>query len=148
MPKLSTYSFTDINATISHPSYGSYTIQGEGIGDMTISKTTDRSAHDVAADGAIMVSKIAGNNGSVAINAQQTSSLHQFLQGMFNYCWSADTDEWAQISLTITAPKMGKTYYCTGGSFNKEPDEPFQSQGQRVSWNLLFADVQRIQLSV
>ncbi len=72
----STYSFSDITATISHPSYGSYSLQGEGIGDMTISKTTDRSAHDVAADGHIMVSKIAGNNGSVTMNAQQTSGLH------------------------------------------------------------------------
>lgn len=140
----STYSFSDITATISHPSYGSYSLQGEGIGDMTISKTTDRSAHDVAADGHIMVSKIAGNNGSVNINAQQTSGLHNFLQGLFNYCWGAPTDEWAQISMSVTAPKMSKTYYCTGGSFTKEPDEPFQSQGQRVSWNLLFADIQRL----
>lgn len=141
-----TYSFTDINATISHPSYGSYSIQGEGIGDLTITKTTDRSAHDVAADGSIMVSKIAGNNGQVVLNAQQTSSLHKFLQGLFNYLWDADTSEWAQISTTIVAPKMGKTYYCSNGSFVKEADEPFQAQGQRIAWTLLFADVQRVQL--
>lgn len=146
MANISTYSFTDITATISHPSYGDYSIQGEGIGDLTIAKTTDRSQHDVASDGSIMVSKIAGNNGTVTINAQQTSSLHKFLQGLFNYCWQADTSEWAQISMTVTAPKMGKTFYCTAGSFGKEPDEPFQAQGQRVAWTLMFADVQRIQL--
>lgn len=141
---VSTYSFTDINATISHPSYGSYTIQGEGIGDLTISKATDRSSHDIASDGSVMVSKIAGNNGNVSINAQQTSSLHSFLQGMFNYLWLAETNEWAQISITVKAPNMNKTYFGTGGSFTKEPDEPFQAQGQRVSWNLLFADIQRL----
>lgn len=146
MPDVSTYSFTDVTATISHPSYGSYSLQGEGIGDFTISKTIDRSVHDVAADGSIMVSKIAGNNGTVAINAQQTSSLHNFLQGMFNYLWTASTDEWAQISMTITAPKMKKTNYCTGGSFVKEGDEPYQAQGQRVAWNLLFADIQKMPL--
>lgn len=145
MPKAhTTYSFTDVNATISHPSYGSYDLQGEGIGDFSVSKATDRTVHDVAADGHIMVSKIAGNNGTVAINAQQTSNLHNFLQGLFNYVWSADTSQWAQISLTITAPKMQKTIYCTGGAFVKEPDEPFQSQGQRVSWSLLFADIQKL----
>ena len=48
--------------------------------------------------------------------------------------------------MTIEAPKMGKTYYCTGGSFVKEPDEPLQSQGQRVAWSILFVDIQRIQL--
>lgn len=140
----STYSFTDINATISHPDYGAITIQGEGIGDLTISKMTDRSVHDVAADGNIMVSKIAGNNGTVSINAQQTSRLHNWFQGLFNYLWGADTGQWAQISLTFIAPKMQKTYYCTGGSFVKEPDEPFQSQGQRVTWSILFTDIQRL----
>lgn len=144
MSKHSTFSFTDIDATISHPSYGSYSIQGEGIGDMSITKLTDRSVHDVAADGSIMTSKIAGNNGNVTINAQQTSTLHNFLQGMFNYLWGASTDEWAKISLTIRAPKMQKTYYCTGGAFVKEPDEQFQSQGQKLPWVLLFNDIQRI----
>ena len=146
MPKHSTYSFTDINATISGPGYGSYSIQGEGIGDVSISKITDRTVHDVAADGSIMASKIAGNNGNVTLNAQQTSSLHKFMQGTFNYCWQADTSAWTTISITIEAPKMGKTYYCTGGSFVKEPDEPLQSQGQRVAWQLLFKDIQRIQM--
>ena len=112
----STYSFTDITATISHPSYGSYSLEGEGIGDMTISKVTDRTAHDVAADGHIMVSKIAGNNGNITINAQQTSGLHNWLQGLFNYLVGAPTDEWAQMSMTITAPKMNKTYYGTGAA--------------------------------
>ena len=146
MANVSTYSFTDVNATINCPGYGSFSIQGEGIGDMTVSKTTDRSVHDVASDGSVMVSKIAGNNGSVSINAQQTSALHRFLQGMFNYCWQEDTSVWTTISMTIEAPKMGKTYYCSGGSFGKEPDEPLQSQGQRVAWQILFADIQRIQL--
>ena len=140
----STYSFSDITATLSHPSYGSYSLAGEGIGDMTIIKATDRTAQDVASDGHVMVSKIAGNNGSVAINAQQTSGLHNWLQGLFNYLVAAPTNEWAQISLTATAPKMKKTYYCTGGAFVKEPDEPFQAQGQRVSWTILFADLQRL----
>lgn len=144
MPTVSTYSFTDVNATINCPGYGSFSIQGEGVGEMNVSKTTDRTVHDVAADGSVMVSKIAGNNGSVTINAQQTSAIHAFLQGLFNYCWQADTSVWTTISMTIEAPKMGKTDYCSGGSFVKEADEPFQSQGQRVLWQILFADIQRI----
>ena len=91
-----------------------------------------------------MTSKIAGNNGTVSINAQQTSPLHNWLQGLFNYLWSASTDEWAQISLTIRAPKMSKTISCSYGAFQKEPDEPFESQGQNVSWVLLFGDIQRL----
>lgn len=140
----STYSFTDITATLSHPSYGSYSLNGDGTGDMTVSKTTDRTVHDVAADGHIMVSKIAGNNGSVVINAQQSSGLHNWLQGLFNYLVGASTKEWAQLTMTITSPVMQKTYVCTGGAFVKEPDEPFQAQGQRVAWTILFADIQKL----
>lgn len=146
MPRHNTYSFTDLEATISHPSYGVYSAQGEGVGDITIAKLTDRTVHDVAADGNIMISKIAGNNGNITINAQQVSTLNDFLQGLFNYLWNAPTDEWAGISITIRSPKMKKTYYCTGGAFVKEPDEQFQAQGQKLPWVLTFADIQRIPL--
>lgn len=146
MPNQSTYSFTDVNITLSHASYGTFSLNGEGIGDVTVTKVTDRSVHDVASDGAIMTSKVAGNNGQIVFNAQQTSPLHEWLQGLFNYLWQADTSEWAQITCTIEAPKMGKSIYANGGAFLKEVDEPFQQQGQRLSWTLLFADIQRIQL--
>lgn len=142
----STYSFTDVTAVISHPDYGQFSMQGEGMGDFTVTKTTERSVHDVASDGHIMVSKIAGNNGNVTINAQQTSPLHNWLEDLFNYVWSAPTDKWAQISLTIRAPKMKKTNICTGGSFVKEGDEPYQAQGQRISWTLLFTDIQKLSM--
>lgn len=145
-PNQSTYSFTDISATISHPSYGSFSLQGEGVGEMTVNKVTDRSVHDVASDGSIMTSKIAGNNGQVTINAQQTSPLHKWLHGLFNYLWQADTSEWAQITMTVEAPKMGKQHYCNGGSFLKETDNPYQSQGQRLAWTLLFADIKTLEL--
>ena len=145
-PNQSTYSFTDISATISHPSYGSVSLQGEGVGEMTVNKVTDRSVHDVASDGSIMTSKIAGNNGQVTINAQQTSPLHKWLHGLFNYLWQADTSEWAQITMTVEAPKMGKQHYCNGGSFLKETDNPYQSQGQRLAWTLLFADIKTLEL--
>lgn len=140
----STYSFTDITATLSHLSYGSYSLNGDGTGDMTVNKTTDRTVQDVAADGHIMISKIAGNNGSVVINAQQSSGLHNWLQGLFNYLVGASTKEWAQLTMNINSLVMHKTYVCTGGAFVKEPDEPFQAQGQRVAWTILFADIQKL----
>ncbi|WP_302225952.1 phage protein [Veillonella magna] len=141
------YAFEDISAVFSHPSYGQYSLQGEGAGDIQITKSMERTAHDVAADGHVMVSKIAGNNGNVTVNAQQTSSLHNWLQGLFNYLVSAPHDEWAKISLTIRSPMMAKTYICTGGAFQKEGDEQFQAQGGRIAWVLMFADIQRLPLA-
>lgn len=146
MPAHNTYSFTDLEVTLSHPNYGSYSINGEGMGDLTISKATERTVHDVGADGNVMVTKIAGNNGKVTISTQQVSALNDFMQGLFNYLWSAKADQWSSISLTIRSPKMKKTYYCSKGAFVKEPDENFQIQGQKVSWIITFADIQRIPL--
>lgn len=142
-----TYAFEDISAIISHPGYGQFSMNGEGIGSFVVSKSTERTSHDKAADGHIMVSKIAGNNGNVVINAQQTSALHNWLQGLFNYLVSTSSDQWAQISLTIRSTKMSKTIQCSGGAFQKEPDEPFQDQGQNLSWTLMFADIQRLPLA-
>ena len=83
---LSTYSFLDLSGSISHPTIGSYLFTGEGVGDINISMSTDRSAHDVASDGSVMVSKIAGNNGTITITAQQTSPLHfGFLIGIIPF---------------------------------------------------------------
>ncbi|WP_427112438.1 phage protein [Megasphaera sueciensis] len=141
---VSTYSFKDVVATISHPSYGSYSIQGEGVGEILIAKSTERTATDIAADGSVMISKVEGNNGIVTIQAQQTSGLHKFLQGMFNYLVNADSSEWAQISMTVKSTNMGKTHYCSYGAFQKESDNPYQTQGQKVSWALPFADIQNI----
>lgn len=141
-----TYSFTDVNITVEHPDYTSFSMQGEGVGDITISKSTDRTSHDVAADGTVMISKIAGNNGSINVNTQQTSALHTYMQNLFNYLWSADTDKWAQISITLRAPKMKQEIICSGCAFQKEADRPYQAQGQRISWNMLAADIQYVDI--
>lgn len=144
MATVNTYGFKDLAITISHPSYGSYSMQGEGVGEVTITKSTDRTAHDIAADGSVMVSKVEGNNGNAVIQTQQVSGIHKWMQGLFNYLVTATTDEWAEISLTITSTSMGKTHYCSYGAFQKESDNPYQSQGQRVSWTIMFADIQNI----
>lgn len=144
MPSISTYSFLDLTGSISHPAVGVYTFTGEGIGEMTVTMATDRTAHDVAADGAVMVSKLAGSNGTITIQAQQTSALHNWLLNWYNYLYAADTDEWAETNILIRAPKMGKSHVAVGVSPQKIGDQPYQAQGQRVSWSLMCADIQSL----
>lgn len=138
---VSTYSFADIKAVISHPDYASLSLYKTGVGDVTVAKSNDNSAHDTAADGSTMVSKIIVNNGTVTINAQQTSPLHTYLNNLYNYLISASTDKWAQIQLDIRAPLLHEQKICTGGSFQKDADTPYQAQGQRITWTLMFADI-------
>lgn len=142
MPQTSTYSFLDLSGAIAHPNLGAYTFTGEGAGEITVTMSTEKSAHDVAADGSVMVSKIAGRNGQISISAQQTSALHKWLLAAYNYLFElAPTNQWAAISATLRNTADGTSHLLTGLSFSKVPDKAYQAQGQRVTWTLLAADI-------
>ena len=140
---ISTYSFTDVSCTISHPNVGVFSLAGEGIGSINISMTNDRSAQDVAVDGSVMVSKIRARNGAITIAVQQTSSLNRWLTKWFNYLEAAPTDVWADTRLILRAPKMGDLITAIGVSPQKLPDKPYQAQGQNINWTLMAADIQQ-----
>jgi len=135
------YSFSDVSAVISHPAVGQFVATGVGLGSISITMTTDRSTHDIAADGSVMVSKITGRNGTITLSAQQTSELHKWLLKLYNYLEKAPAREWIGISITLRAPSMQDSIRMTGVSFQKLPDRPYQAQGQQVSWVLMAADV-------
>jgi len=137
----STYSFSDLAGVISHPTLGSYAFTGQGVGEIQVNMLTERSAHDVAADGSVMVSKIAGNNGSITINVQQTSDLHLWLLAGFNTLVYADTNEWATMGIKLRNVRTGSSHLATGVSFQRMPDTPYSAQGQRISWVLMAADI-------
>ena len=46
MANFYTYSFEDTTVTINHPSIGSYSAYGTGIGEIAISMSNDITAHD------------------------------------------------------------------------------------------------------
>jgi hypothetical protein len=138
-----TYSFADVNFTISHPAVGQRVVNGEGIGNINIAMTTERTVHDVAADGSIMVSKLKGRNGTVTLAIQQTSDLNKWLLRWYNYLEAAPADQWAATVITIRSPMMRDLIIATGVSPQKLPDRPYQAQGQHVTWTLMAADIQQ-----
>jgi hypothetical protein len=140
---MTTYSFTDVSFSISHPGVGKYIASGEGIGNINISMTNDRTAHDVASDGSVMVSKIRARNGSLSLAVQQTSGLNRWLMKWYNYLETAPTSAWADTTIVIRCPRMGEQTTAIGVSPQKLPDKPYQAQGQNVNWALLAADIQQ-----
>lgn len=136
-----TYSFADVAFVVSHPSVGRYTAKGSGLGSIAVTMSTDRSAHDVAADGSIMISKIEGNNGTIALSIQQTSALNQWLTRAFNYVRTAAASEWAQFAVTIRSVSMMELINATGVSFQQIAEKPFQQQGQQLTWTLMSASI-------
>lgn len=138
-----TYSFSDIQMVLQFPGRPAYTLNGQGIGEISISYINDNTAHDLAADGSVMVSKIKANNANVTITMHQTSTMHTWMKGTFNYLYNSPTPLWAAGTITISSPYDDSVnLVLTGVSFTKRADQPYQQQGQMVTWNLMAADTQ------
>jgi hypothetical protein len=147
----STYSFKDTSGAFTHPIAGAFRFAGQiGMGQFTVSMSTEKSAHDVAADGAVMISAISGDNGSISIEVQQTSDLHRFLLSWYNTIKTlmdnGDVTTWASAQLTLRTILDGSTHICTGISPSKVPDKTYAAQGQRLTWTLMCGDIQNVTL--
>jgi len=118
-----------------------YIFTGKGVGSITISKSTERTVHDIAADGSVMVSKVPGNNGTVIIEVQQSSPLNEWLYAWFQKLWNSPTSKWASTTILIRNGHLRRTHVCVGVSPSKESNSTYQAQGIRVTWNLMCADI-------
>jgi hypothetical protein len=143
-----TYSFKDLTGVITNSVFGaSILLSGGnvGFGELTITMTTERTAQDVAADGTVMPSYLAGDNGTVAINVQQTSGLHHDLLDLYNQCVTAanndDVSGWASTNMSFRTILDGSIHVLSGVSFGKIPDKPYHAAGQRIVWNLMAANI-------
>lgn len=141
MARVYTYSFEDTSLTISHPSFGTYTAYGTGIGDITISYANDVTYHNVAADLAVVVSKWVARNGNVQMNILQSSDFNEWLKKFAAFLEEAPTDQFALATMDIKNKSTGDTYHCTGVSHQKRADNSFQSQAQNRTWTMMCANI-------
>lgn len=144
-----TYSFKDLVGVLTNTTFGvSVPLTGGNIGNgsVTITMTTERTVHDVAADGTVMPSYIAGRNGTIALEIQQTSILHHELLSLYNILEERanadDVSGWASTVISFRTILDGSTHILSGVSFSKIPDKPYQAHGQNVHWSLMAADIQ------
>lgn len=147
-----TYSFKDSSGAFTHPTAGAFPFAGQiGMNQLHVAMTTEKTTHDLAADGTVMPSFISGDNGSVAIEVQQTSLLHQFLLAWYNLIKTAadngDVSQWATAAIVIRNSVDGSMHVCTGVSPSKIPDKVYAAQGQKLTWTLMCASVQSTTLS-
>ncbi|WP_074951084.1 phage protein [Alicyclobacillus macrosporangiidus] len=138
---MTTYSFADVSAVVSHPSLGQYVANGAGLGSIRVTMATENTKHDVAADGSVMVTKTIGKNGTIAFEIQQTSGFDQWLRNSYNYLYTADTSQWAQMSIVIRSPIMGDLITATGCAFKIRPERPYEADGQKVTWEIMAANI-------
>lgn len=150
---MTTYSFKDSSGAFTHPIAGAFLFGGQvGLSQMHISMSTEKSTHDVASDGTIMVSYISGDNGSCALEIQQTSALHAFLLAWYNTIKTladqGNVTNWATAAITIRNVVDGSTHVLTGVSPSKIPDKVYTAQGQKITWTLMATDVQNVTLGL
>ena len=148
-----TYSFKDSSGAFTHPVVGAFLFAGEvGFHQMVISMATEKTAQNVASDGAVMVSYIAGDNGTISFEVQQTSALHAFLLAWYNTIKAlaneGNVQDWATAAITIRSIVDGSLHEATGVSPAKVPDKVYAAQGQNLTWLLHAADIQSITLGV
>src|SRR6185312_1410122 len=146
-----TYSFKDTSGSFQHPLTNVFPFAGQiGMGQFTISMSTEKTAHDVATDGSVMISAISGDNGSLTIEVQQTSDLHTFLLAWYNTIKTlmdqGDVTNWTTATVTLRSIVDGSTHICRGVSPSKIPDKVYAAQGQRIAWTLMCADIQNVTL--
>lgn len=144
-----TYSFKDLIGAFTHPLAGAYILSGNiGLGQVTVSMVTEKTSTDISADGTPMISYIAGDNGTVTLECQQTSNLNSFMLGWFNAvnvsAKGGDVSNWANAALTLRNATTGTSHICTGGAPAKVPDKTYAAQGGKVNWIVPFADIQNV----
>lgn len=140
-----TYSFADYNFSIVSP-IGTYSVQGNGVGSVTVAMATTKSIHSVGADGSVMTSKIAGDNGSIAIQVQQTSGLNTFLNKLYNVLKASPSSVWTSTQFLITNSAQKEVCTCIGCSPENLPEKPMQAEGQLITWTWLAQNIQQVTL--
>lgn len=140
-----TYSFADYNFSVVSV-IGTYSVQGKGIGSATVTMSTTKSTHSVGADGSVMTSKIAGDNGTVAIQVQQTSEFNTFMTKLYNTLKASPSSVWTSTLFLIKNSVQKEVCTCIGCSPENFPEKPMQAEGQLVTWTWLSQNIQQLAL--
>lgn len=136
-----TYSLSEVSATIQNPLVGQKVINGTGVGTITWAYTDDLSQSDLGADGFDMVSKIVSHRGTITIELQQTSASNTWLRNYFNRAENASGD-WANGTITVKETfSNGAVMTATNVSPLKRPDHKDDMNGGRLSWTFHSANI-------
>ena len=138
---ITTYSFSDSSFVISPVGQAAYTVNGTGVGRVSIAYTNPNSSHNNAADGSVAVTKIKADNGTVSFSVQQSSPLHAYLMGVFNVLNAGPSNLWAGTTITVDSLlNIADNHTLKGCSFEKRAGRGYEQQAKDVVWTFLFAE--------
>lgn len=145
-PVATTYSFKDVTGVLNSPLLGGpLQLSGGniGTGQITIRMLTQRTEHEVAADGTVMPNYLSGANAEITIEVLQTSSLHHALLDLYNAiiteAENGDISDWVSATMSLRTVLDGSGHFISGLSFQKVPDKVYAAKGGRIAWVLMAA---------
>lgn len=132
---MATYSFLDVQATLTGPSGSIQLGQGaenseEGI---TIEQTNDRNVMVTGADGAVMHSLRASNAGTITVNLLKTSPTNAKLSDMYNAQTVSSLLHGKNV-ITIRNVATGDTVVATQVAFKRDPNNSYATEGGTMQW--------------
>lgn len=135
-----TYSFIDVNASITGPG-GTFSL-GSGAAEegITIVQTDDKTSLTMGSDGSGMHSLHAAKNGVVTVTLLKTSPVNQMLMAMYNL-QSATAALTGQNVIAVTDQERGDIVVASWCAFRKVPDLAYAKDGNTHSWAFNAAQI-------
>ena len=132
---MTTYSFTDVQATLVGPTgvinlgYGA-AVADEGI---SIDMAGDKNTMLIGADGEGMHSLHADKSGTLTVRLLQTSPTNAKLQAMYD-AQTLSSALHGQNLITVTNPASGDVTTARSCAFKKKPSVNYRKDGSVIEW--------------
>lgn len=133
---MSTYSFLNVNATITGPG-GSFSL-GSGSGDakegISTDMVDDKDRMDVGADGSIMHSLRASNAGRITVRLLKTSPVNAQLSALYNF-QRLSSATWGNNVLVVSDVVRGDVVTGTQMAFTRQAPITWAEDANFNEWN-------------
>lgn len=130
-----TYSFLDINASISGPG-GAFSLgTGAGVADegISIEPTEDINGMNIGADGSGMHTLKATRAGRITIRLLKSSPTNAQLNTMMEFQRTASTNH-GQNTISLQNRNSGDTYTCQQCAFARVPNNAYGKDANTIEW--------------
>ncbi len=135
---MATYSFDNVQATLSGPD-GSYSIgSGEGVAEegITVEMLEEKDKMDVGADGVVMHSLRSSNACRVTLRLLKTARVNADLSASYNF-QKAFAGNWGQNIIKISDTYRGDVMTIEEAAFSRQPTVVYSKDGQMMEWQFI-----------
>jgi hypothetical protein len=131
-----TYSFQDVNATITGPGGNFGLANGAGVSaeGITFAHTDPKDTIVTGADGSIMHSLHAGMTGSITVRLLKASPVNGMLSSLYNYQRIGGSALWGKNVISINNSVQGDNIGGVYMAFAKHPDVVYATEGNMNEW--------------